>query len=299
MFRLIKAKEKAKKLEKKRYANVQDFEVSYDIISLNLKRKESFIRMVLLSKIIKEVVNETLPHENIESAMKKLRRKFEKLVRVCGGDIEKMKDGTKCISFPDQEKEFIKIILIQLAKEEGLSQKLWEGHDDGMTLEEVQDFIEYFASYLQKKGYSYEVIQDVVQTMDILFQVRVRRQLAYCHRLLDCYAENLTPYLYTYQVRFMEKLIKEMLLMTVRSTVEASIYCGDLAETLKMGMNLSETDDVAELYGEEDDPIRDEYVERDKKVIAYLKQHPEIKEAVEEKIGMKISSIWENVDYEN
>lgn len=97
----------------------------------------------------------------------------------------------------------------------------------------------------------------------------------------------------------MEKLIKEMLLMTVRSTVEASIYCGDLAETLKMGMNLSETDDVAELYGEEDDPIRDEYVERDKKVIAYLKQHPEIKEAVEEKIGMKISSIWENVDYEN
>ena len=65
--------------------------------------------MILLSQMIKEVAKESLSHENMESAAKKLRRKFEKLIRVCGGDIEKMKDGKKCISFPDEEKEFIDI----------------------------------------------------------------------------------------------------------------------------------------------------------------------------------------------
>lgn len=255
--------------------------------------------MILLSQIIKEVAKESLPHENMESAAKKLRRKFEKLIRVCGGDIEKMKDGKKCISFPDEEKEFIKIILTQLAREEGLSQKLWEERDDSMTLEEVHDFIQYFIDYLEKKGYSEAVIKDVVKTMDILFQLTVREKLDYCHRLLDCYAENLTPYLYTYQVHFMDRLKKELLSMTVKSTMEASIYCSDLADVLKTGMELSETEDVSEFYGEENDPIRDEYVERDKQVVAYLKQHPEIKRAVEEKIGAKISLIWKNIDDEN
>lgn len=255
--------------------------------------------MILLSQIIKEVAKESLPHENMESAAKKLRRKFEKLIRVCGGDIEKMKDGKKCISFPDEEKEFIKIILTQLAREEGLSQKLWEERDDSMTLEEVHDFIQYFIDYLEKKGYSEAVIKDVVKTMDILFQLTVREKLDYCHRLLDYYAENLTPYLYTYQVHFMDRLKKELLSMTVKSTMEASIYCSDLADVLKTGMELSETEDVSEFYGEENDPIRDEYVERDKQVVAYLKQHPEIKRAVEEKIGAKISLIWKNIDDEN
>lgn len=87
--------------------------------------------------------------------------------------------------------------------------------------------------------------------------------------------------------------------MTVKSTVETSIYCSNLADVLKAGMELSETDDVSEFYGEEDDSIRDEYVERDKQVVAYLKQHPEIKKAVEEKIGTKISFIWKNIDDEN
>ncbi len=50
-----------------------------------------------------------------------------------------------------------------------------------MTLEEVHDFIQYFMDYLEKKGYSEAVIKDVVRTMDILFQLTVRRKLDYCH----------------------------------------------------------------------------------------------------------------------
>lgn len=250
--------------------------------------------MILLSKIIKEVAKESLPHENIESAAKKLRRKFEKLIYVCGGDIEKIKDGNKCISFPDEEKEFIKIILTQLAKEEGLSQKLWEGRDDSMTLDEVHNFIQYFIDYLDKKGYSEAVIKDVVNTLDIIFQLTVREKLDYCHKLLDYYAKNLTPYLYSCQVHYIEDLKKELISKTVKSVVEAASYCIDLVDLLKMGKDIMETDDVSDFYGEDDDLIKDEYVERDKQVVIFLKENPEIKKVVEEKIGAKISLIWEN-----
>lgn len=255
--------------------------------------------MILLSQIIKEVAKESLPHENVESAAKKLRRKFEKLIRVCGGDIEKMKDGKKCISFPDEEKEMIKIILTQLAREEGLSQKLLEERDDNLSLDEVHDFIQYFIDYLEKKNYPEGIIKDLVRTLDILFGLTVRKKLDYCHRLLDCYAENFTPYPYTHQIHFMERLKKELLSMTVKNTVETSIYCSNLVNILKTGMELSETDDVSDFYGEENDPIRDEYIERDKQVVAYLKRHPEIKKAVEEDTGVKISLIWENTDNKN
>ena len=41
--------------------------------------------MVTLRHIMKEVVKEELPFENMDSAEKRLRRKFKKLIQQCGG----------------------------------------------------------------------------------------------------------------------------------------------------------------------------------------------------------------------
>ena len=41
--------------------------------------------MISLRQIIKEVVKEELPFENMDSAEKKLWRKFTKLIQRCGG----------------------------------------------------------------------------------------------------------------------------------------------------------------------------------------------------------------------
>lgn len=225
-----------------------------------------------LRQIIREVVKEELPYERMDSAEKKLRRKFEKLIQLCGGDMNKLYCGRGQISFPTEEKEFIKIILIQLAREEGLSYKIWENKDESMSLKEAHDFIQYFINYLEKKGYSEADIKGVVIALDMMFQLSVREKLDYCHRMIDCYAENLTPYLYTYQVRLLDDLAKKLAAESVCSTVNAAIHCSELAEVLKMGMELGETDDVRDLYGEDDNPVYDEYVERDKQVLLYMKK---------------------------
>ena len=61
-----------------------------------------------------------------------------------------------------------------------------------------------------------------------------------------------------------------------------------------MGMELGDTDDVGDLYGDDEDPIRDEYMERDKQVLLYMKKHPEIRKIVEKQIGKPITSIWKD-----
>ena len=67
--------------------------------------------MISLRQIIKEVVKEELPFENMDSAEKKLWRKFTKLIQRCGGDMETLFMGKGKIEFPNEEKEFVKIIL--------------------------------------------------------------------------------------------------------------------------------------------------------------------------------------------
>ena len=250
--------------------------------------------MISLRQIIKEVVKEELPFENMDSAEKKLWRNFTKLIQRCGGDMEILFRGKGKVEFPNEEKEFVKIILVQLAREEGLSHKIWEDKDGSLTLNEVHEFIQYFIDYLSQKGYSEADIIGVAQSLDMMFQLSAREKLEYCHRMIDCYAENLTPYIYTQQVLGLENLAKKLAVESVCSTVNAAIHCGELAEVLKMGMELGDTDDVGDLYGDDEDPIRDEYMERDKQVLLYMKKHPEIRKIVEKQIGKPITSIWKD-----
>ena len=81
--------------------------------------------MISLRQIIKEVVKEELPFENMDSAEKKLWRKFTKLIQRCGGDMETLFMGKGKIEFPNEEKEFVKIILVQDRK----STRLNSSHD--------------------------------------------------------------------------------------------------------------------------------------------------------------------------
>ena len=181
--------------------------------------------MITLRQIIKEVVKEELPFENMDSAEKRLWRKFKKLIQRCGGDMETLFKGKGKIEFPDEEKEFVKIILVQLAREEGLSHKIWEDKDGNLSLKEAHDFIQYFIDYLSQKGYGEADIMGVAQSLDMMFQLSAREKLEYCHRMIDCYAENLTPYIYTQQVIGLDKLAKKLAAESVFSTVNAAMHC--------------------------------------------------------------------------
>lgn len=77
---------------------------------------------------------------------------------------------------------------------------------------------------------------------------------------------------------------------------EAAICCSDLADFIKKVIELEAIDSAGDLYGDDDDLSRDEYIERDKRVLLYMKKHPEIRKIVEEQIGEPITSIWKDAE---
>ena len=248
--------------------------------------------MVYLSTIENSVARRYLSYEDPASAKKKLHRRFVKMIENCGGSIEHLKEGNKNISFPEEEKDFIQMILEQLAKEEGLSFKIWENRDDTFDLGEVHAFIQDYADYLGEHGYDEGTILGVVKELDMLFQLSVRQTIQRCHELLDCYALNLKPYLYTYQNTYAAKMERVLMKILASTMVEAAIHCSDLGSFIKDAMELTESDSISDLYGEEDDVVKDEYVQRDKAVIQFLNENPEFKLVVEKKTGATIESIW-------
>ena len=126
----------------------------------------------------------------------------------------------------------------------------------------------------------------------MLFQLSVRQTIQRCHELLDCYALNLKPYLYTYQNTYAAKMERVLMKILASTMVEAAIHCSDLGSFIKDAMELTESDSISDLYGEEDDVVKDEYVQRDKAVIQFLNENPEFKLVVEKKTGATIESIW-------
>lgn len=94
----------------------------------------------------------------------------------------------------------------------------------------------------------------------------------------------------------MDSLLEKLARESVYSTVGSAIYCGELAEVLRKCMKAAEVNNVKDMYGEEGDPIRDEYVERDKQVLQYMRKYPEIRKIVEEWIGEPITAIWKDAE---
>lgn len=72
----------------------------------------------------------------------------------------------------------------------------------------------------------------------------------------------------------------------------ATICCSDLADFIKKAIELETIESPEDLYGDDDDLILDEYIEREKRGLLYMKKHPEIRKIVEEQIGKPITSIW-------
>ena len=69
-----------------------------------------------------------------------------------------------------------------------------------------------------------------------------------------------------------------------------------MADFNKKAIELEAIDSAGDLYGDDDDLSRDEYIERDKRVLLYMKKHPEIRKIVEEQIGEPITSIWKDAE---
>lgn len=246
-----------------------------------------------LSSIIEEVIGE----EAIMSERTLLRR-FYKLIAVCGGNIDMMKDENGHIFFDESEVQFLKVILEELYLNEGIASAFIDKQtsDDYVGLEMVHDFIQKFLEKLSDSGASEDEIQSNLNFLGMLFLLPVKENNEYCHRLLAAIYQNLEQYPYTHQAIMSNKITNEMKRMFACSMAEAMVNLVKLCEIIKAGQELSGEKNSLSWYG--DDDIAIEYKERDRRAFRMMKNDDRLREYVEEKLNMKIEDLFPEIEKE-
>lgn len=249
--------------------------------------------MKSFTQIATEVIRETFPREsNIDSEVKRLNRYFTKFVSIMGGDIKELKDEKSRMYFSEEEEPFLKVILQQLATEKGVAFDITKRKEPVGSLDEMHDLIQMMIDAMSEDGMTDAEAQALVNWLDMIFQFSFYVTIEHCHQLVDAIAINLLPQPYTHSMMHIQRFYETLKKSFAETTVYSAMMLGELGEFIRNAMLHSEEDELSDLYGDVDDPIKAEYCQRDTNAVAFLKANPEIRHYVEKRTGATIEDIW-------
>ena len=247
--------------------------------------------MISLSKIA-EGMEGYFPDMDLDTLTRTSRRAFIRFIEAGGGNVFQLKDESGNMFFDDQEAIYVEAILTQLLRKEGMAYEFSKKRKHSPSSHETRDMIQDVLDSIDESVATEETLQRGVNFLDMLFQLSYRQNIECCHRLIDSFQMNISPYLYTYQLAFSERLKEILLRENVRSATESAIYCSDLVQILDIGKELGDGIKIGDMYGEPGDPIRREYEQRDARVVESLKSEAELRKYVENKTGCNIEIIY-------
>lgn len=249
----------------------------------------------IISEVLKSLYDEK---DGIPISERTLLRRFYKLVSLCGGTPEALKDQNGHIYFEDENITFLKYVIIQLVNNDGICSRLIDKHtkDNTISAKEIHNFIQGYLDLMEKEGYSE---QDMVATLELfswLFCDPLLASIEYCHQMIDFIHFNLLLYPYTYQVLEMKKVEEQIKKIFAQTVVEAVFEVGELAQFIEKTKALNEDDVGIQKYfcnedGEEDGASL-EYKSRDYRVLQMIQQDKDLRLYVEKRVGKKAEEIF-------
>ncbi|WP_449290962.1 hypothetical protein [Oscillibacter ruminantium] len=243
---------------------------------------------ISLSKLVQDV----LETGHYAMSDRTLYRRFQKLVAVCGGNMEALKSGNGNVYFDDEEASFIRHILKELAMNDGLSSLFIDKHrtDDYVGAKAVHDFIQSYLDELSKEGISEAELIRTMNFLSMLFLAPIHHMREECHSYIDGIFLNLQGYPYTHQAIMLEKLTTKMKKEYAEILVKSCLMVGDLADIIQRSKELCDDNIGMQDYG--DDDVAVEYAERDRRVLQMIKADPDLRVYVEKKIGCAAETIF-------
>lgn len=160
------------------------------------------------------------------------------------------------------------------------------------SLDEMHDLIQMMIDAMSEDGMTHAEAQALVNWLDMIFRFSFYVTIEHCHQLVDALAVNLLPQPYTHSMIHLQRFYDTLKRSFAETTVSAAMMLGELGELIRNAMQLAETDNPADLYGDDEDHINAEYRQRDANAIAFLKANPEIRKYVERRAGATIEEIW-------
>lgn len=221
-----------------------------------------------------------------------LRRRFQKLIDVCGGNYTLLQNKNGKVYFDENETSFVKHILTELVKNEGILSKFIDkkNTNEFVGIEEVRGFIQSYIGKLEEDGYNENEIKAAVEFLSMLFLLPVHVSRENCYQYVMSIWLNLQAYPYTHQVSTMkqtEALLKKQLAV---SAVNSIFMIGELSELIQSSKNITEDGIGIQDYG--NDTPTAEYFERDRKALQLIQSNPEIRAYVERLTGQKAEEVF-------
>lgn len=147
------------------------------------------------------------PPIKVESAIKGLRRKFEKLVDYFGGDLSVLGDNGRTTQFGEIEQIFLHTILTEIATDTGISAELLKQPErEHLELSEIREYLQSMVEIMEDKGYTEDDILDKIPQLDAMFRFSVLAIAENCRRFIATLIWNIHGLPYLQQVGIMKKL---------------------------------------------------------------------------------------------
>ena len=253
---------------------------------------ESTKKTSLLS-IIKSVVGE-LSNRNdpIDSNIRNLQRKFNRLIEKLGCDDSILKPNGRLFEFDDAEVPLIKAILVNLSKSQGVIADFVNDKDRTFSQEKIHEFIELLLNEFDKSGMDETEVKQMSVFLSNIFLVSPLRSIEYCHRLIDAFAANLQDLTSTQQSIYLikiENLLKKEIAMRI---VESTIHTKEIAEMIELSKYLAEDDIGCQNYCEQEPEVAYEYIKRDKEILRKIQEDDALRQYIETTIGKKAEDIF-------
>lgn len=168
------------------------------------------------------------PIKQVDSVIKGLRRKFEKLVDYFGGDISVLSEKGRTTQLDDLEEIFLHTVLTHLATDTGISADLLkQPKKDQLELNEIHDYLQGMIEIMEDKGYSEDDILDKIPQIDAMFRFSVLTIADNCRNFIGTLIWNMHDLPYEQQVAIMKKVesdIQNAWMGGMRATIKQSIF---------------------------------------------------------------------------
>lgn len=242
-----------------------------------------------LQKIIQDTLN--IKDEN---NLRRIRRRFDTFLERLKIDKNLLKSRSGEIEFEESALPFMKVLISQLYKSEGVVAEFVSERNKNKTFsaDDVIELKESLVNEAKKAEMNEDELKYLDQFFNDFFFISPARSINFCHMLIDALAINLQSLTSSqkavYLTKFEHILKKEFAL----SIAESAMIIEGIAEEIEMSKKEAGDDIGIQSYHPFEVEIRNEYMQRDRAVLEAIQGDDDLRQYIEKKFGKKAEEIF-------
>lgn len=248
-----------------------------------------------INTIVNEIDQEIIDSNQVDNkgiSEKTIERRLKEFIKNNSVKADDLKRGSGRLKFNKAESIFLKTIVKESIDKKSFAYKFVSGKKNSASFNEIADFMHNMDQKMESVLEDDERLE-FMSYLDQSLGYSILVELKQIYSIMECISHNIKDRLYTYQIHSLKELREVLERKYASDIVHSIINITNVAEMLELSRELVGED--INIYDVGSFSISEEYAERDREILKYLKQNPLVKQHVEEKLGKDINSIFRSV----